>query len=481
MTTLRSVVSCLLIVSPKAEAIMDELNPARASSQPDQSAGEVIDAGRGRIFPCEQCGADLEFSIGTQSLQCPYCGAIKQIELPSDAVIVERDYLEMLANLERLHEQGHEQGEGATGEHAVRCESCGGEVVFQGTLTSSQCPYCASPLQRDKIHDAPNRIFVDGVLPFLVPEAAAKQALREWVRSLWWAPNAFLREGAKGKFNGVYLPYFTYDSFTTTRYAGQRGDYYYVTVGSGNNRRTERRIRWSYTDGEFQRFFDDVLVIAVRHQSESLVRRLEPWPLVRCVPFTQQLLAGFFARTYDVTLEDGFSTARQRMESALTAEVRQRIGGDVQNVSSQQTNFDAITFKHLLLPVWLMAYRYHEKPYRVMINAVTGEVSGERPYSAVKIGLAIAAGLAVALTLWAWHGSNVQASWQVRNESRPTFRGGDQLVCKPLRGIDKSVWKSRDLSELDRKNSLRPTDLALRICNTRQSGLSNSATPVEVA
>lgn len=470
-----------MIVSPKAEAIMDELNPARALSQQDQPTGEVIDAGRGRIFPCEQCGADVEFSIGTQSLQCPYCGTIKQIELPSDAVIVERDYLEMLANLERLHEQGHEHGEGATGEHTVRCESCGGEVVFQGTLTSSQCPYCASPLQRDKIHDAPNRIFVDGVLPFLVPEAVAKRALREWVRSLWWAPNEFLRQGASGKFNGVYLPYFTYDSFTTTRYAGQRGDYYYVTVGSGNNRRTERRIRWSDTDGEFQRFFDDVLVIAARHQSESLVQRLEPWPLVRCVPFTQQLLAGFFARTYDVSLDDGFATARQRMESALTADVRQRIGGDVQNVSSQQTNYGAITFKHLLLPVWLMAYRYHEKPYRVMINAVTGEVSGERPYSAVKIGFAIAVGLAVALALWAWHGSNVQASWQVKNDSRPAFRKREQLVCRPLRRTDRSAWESRGFSGLVRENSLRPTGMPLLIYSPQRSCPPNPATPVEVA
>ena len=434
---------------------MDELNSAKTSSQPNRSVkttassvGEVIDDGRGRIFPCEQCGADLEFSIGTQSLQCPFCGTVKQIELPSETMIVERDYLEMLANLKRLHEQGREQVEGATDEHAVRCESCGGEVVFQGTLTSSQCPYCASPLQRDKIHDAPNRIFVDGVLPFLVPEAAAKKALRDWVRALWWAPNEFIRLGASGKFNGVYLPYFTYDSFTTTRYAGQRGDFYYVTVGSGNNRRTERHIRWSYADGEFQRFFDDVLVIAAQHQSESLVQRLEPWPLVRCVPFTQQLLAGFFARTYDVTLEDGFTTARQRMESALAAEVRQRIGGDVQNVSSAQTNYGAITFKHLLLPVWLMAYRYREQPYRVMINAVTGEVSGERPYSAVKIGFAIAFGLAVALALWAWHGSNIQASWPVNGDSRRSLRKQEQLAGESLRATDRPVWRIHSFSPI---------------------------------
>jgi predicted RNA-binding Zn-ribbon protein involved in translation (DUF1610 family) len=387
---------------------MPKDSDADSTSQP----GEVIDEGRGRIFPCERCGADLIFSIGQQSLQCPYCGAVKQVELRADAPIVERDYLAMLARLKDLREHGHDEDEQVAHEHAIRCDSCGGEVIFQGTLTSTHCPYCASPLQRDKIHDAPSRIPVDGILPFLVPEQSAAQALRAWVRSLWWAPNEFLRQGVNGKFNGVYLPYFTYDALTFTRYDGQRGDYFYVTVGTGNNRRTERRIRWSSARGEFQRFFDDVLVVAARHQSESLVRSLEPWPLDRCVPFTQHVLAGFFARTYDVPLEDGFHVARQRIESALGTEVRQRIGGDVQNVTSQQTNYSAITFKHLMLPVWLLAYRYREKPYRVMINAVTGEVSGERPYSVIKITLAVLCGLAIAFGVWAWHTSRIQAAWQ---------------------------------------------------------------------
>ena len=68
---------------------------------------------------------------------------------------------------------------------------------------------------------------------------------------------------------------------------------------------------------------------------------------------------------------------------------RQRIGGDEQSISSQRTHYSDVTFKHLLLPVWLMAYRYKEKSYRVIINAVTGEVSGERPYSLFKIMAAV--------------------------------------------------------------------------------------------
>ena len=375
--------------------------PPIIEQQTDSKQGRSIDSGKGRIFPCDRCGADLEFSIGQQSLQCPFCGSIKQIELPSDAPIVERDFLQMLDRLQRLRVAQSSDDETAIAQHGIRCDSCGAEVIFQGTLTSTHCPYCACPLQRDKIHDSVSRIPVDGMLPFLLPQAQAAENLRSWVKSLWWAPNEFLRQGASGKFNGVYLPFFTFDAMTFTRYAGQRGDAYFVTVETGNNQRTVvREVRWTLANGSFQRFFDDVLIIAASNQQTSLVQQLEPWPLDQLVSYTPEILAGFFSRTYDVNLEEGFKQARARIEAELAQEVLQRIGGDEQQVSSQQSNYSAITYKHLLLPVWLLAYRFHNKTYQVMINATTGEVSGQRPYSWVKISFGIVAASILILIIW---------------------------------------------------------------------------------
>ncbi len=375
------------------EPVFDD-SPAASPAAEAGPRGEAIDEGRGRIFPCDQCGADLEFSIGQQSLQCPYCHAVKQLT-PTLEEIRENDYVDMLARLKALREAGEEVVYTAEGIHEVRCESCGANVVFEGTLTSSACPYCASPLQRDKVHDAGSRIKVDAVLPFLVPKERAAANLKEWVRSRWFAPNEFKRQGAAGKFSGCYLPYFTYDSATFTRYAGQRGDHYTVTVGHGKNRRTERRTRWTSASGEFSRFFDDVLVLAVKDDHQSLLQELEPWPLAKLTPFTQEVLAGFFARTYDIPLEQAFQTAKQRIDAALRQDVCRRIGGDEQRVEFQKTAYNALTFKHVLLPVWLMAYRFRDRSYRVTINAATGEVHGERPYSWAKITLAILAGAAV--------------------------------------------------------------------------------------
>ena len=95
-------------------------------------------------------------------------------------------------------------------------------------------------------------------------------------------------------------------------------------------------------------------------------------------------------------LDEGFHGARQRIDEALHADVCQRIGGDTQRVHSIKTHYGALTYKHLLLPVWLLAYRFHGKSYQVMVNAATGEVQGERPYSWVKITLTV---LAVALAV----------------------------------------------------------------------------------
>ncbi len=370
-------------------------HPADRPSEPlpaFSTPGQAIDDGRGRIFPCEECGADVTFHIGSQALKCPYCGHVKQIQLDPDAEIREQDFEAIVARAEAHHEADRHDEEGQC---EVRCASCGGTVVFVGTLTSSTCPYCASPIQREKIHAATHRIPVDGVMPFMVDHEHARRQLAEWVRSRWFAPNAFLKQGINGNFNGVYLPYWTFDTLTFNAWSGERGDAYYVTVGTGNQQRRERRVRWSSSSGRFQRFFDDVTIPATRGLDLQRLVDLEPWPFKKMMPFTQQVLAGFMARTYDMPLRDGFKAAKERVDAAIASEVRRRIGGDEQRVWSIKSRYDAVTFKHLLLPVWLMTYRFHEKPYRVYINAATGEVQGDRPYSWGKISLAVLAALVV--------------------------------------------------------------------------------------
>lgn len=364
------------------------------------SAGSSIDEGKGRVFPCEACGADLKFHIGARALKCENCGTEKEISLDDDVRPVEKDFAAMFARIAKGRIVKASKSDDLA---EVRCDSCGAGVVFQGATTSSSCPFCGKPVQRGKVHDADDRIPVDGVMPFRIDKNSANQRLKDWIKSRWFLPNDFKKRGVEGNFSGIYVPYWTFDSLTFNSYVGERGEHYWVTVGSGKDRRRVRKTRWYPASGRFQRFFDDVLVCAANKMPQKLLLELEPWPLQSCVPFKPDYLSGIGAETYTISLPDGFSTARQRIRAAVEAETRHRIGGDEQRIHRLDTRHDAVTFKHLLLPVWLLGYTWKDKERQIVVNAATGEVQGERPWSWIKITILVliiigvaAAGIAIA-------------------------------------------------------------------------------------
>ena len=66
------------------------------------------------------------------------------------------------------------------------------------------------------------------------------------------------------------------------------------------------------------------------------------------------------------------------------------------NVSTSHEN---VTYKYVMLPVWVGNYTYGRKLYNFYVNGTTGKVAGKRPVSPWKVlglvfaGLALAAGL----------------------------------------------------------------------------------------
>jgi len=64
-------------------------------------------------------------------------------------------------------------------------------------------------------------------------------------------------------------------------------------------------------------------------------------------------------------------------------------------VHSKETEYRDLRFKHVLFPVWISAYRYRGRIFRLLVNARTGEVQGERPWSAAKIALLVVGVIAV--------------------------------------------------------------------------------------
>ncbi|HYJ74539.1 MAG TPA: hypothetical protein VEV65_03025, partial [Kineosporiaceae bacterium] len=223
--------------------------------------------------------------------------------------------------------------------------------------------------------------------------------VRGWVRSRWFAPNALKKVGATEKMHGTYLPHWTYDAHSETDYAGMRGEHYWETETYTENGETKTRqvmrTAWYPASGHVERVFDDVLVPGSTRLPPTRVDELAPWPLENAKPYQPDYLSGYRTLRYDVEPDQGLSGAKQRMENVIEGDCRDDIGGDEQRVSSMDVHYAQVMFKLVLLPIWIAAYLYAGRTYQVFVNAHTGEVVGERPYSVPKIVAAIVAALIV--------------------------------------------------------------------------------------
>lgn len=345
-------------------------------------------------FPCKNCGAKLEFAPGKDSLTCPYCGTLNQIE--NTAEVAEQDLLTAIQRLE--DKQPHDTVP------VVKCDACAAEVQVPTNVTSFTCPFCASNIvakSRECVVIRPN-----AVLPFKMTRDEATNAYRRWIQKMWWAPGTLKsRSMLEASLSGIYLPHFTFDAEASTAYVGERGDAYYetqwVTVNGRRQARQVRRVRWSPASGRVHNTFDDILVPASKTLDQQKVRELTPWDLKECVAYKDDYLAGFRAETYSVPLPDAFADAKTRMEQIIDGTIRADIGGDEQRIHDRRTRYSDLMFKHVLLPIWVSAYRYNQKVYQFMVNARTGEVQGQRPYSWPKISAAvIMALLFAAAVIW---------------------------------------------------------------------------------
>lgn len=351
-------------------------------------------------YPCPACGAKLTYEPRDGFLTCPYCGHKEKIPESADQ-IVEHSFEQY------LQVRPEQMQQLAANALEVRCQSCGALVTFTPPEVARRCDFCgvdivAQPKSADPI------IAPEGVLPFRVTQQEADTGLRQWLRTRWFAPNALKQFARPDAIHGVYLPFWTYDTNTTSYYTGERGDYYYTTEtyyerdARGNQvarTRQVRQIRWQPRAGAISRWFDDVLVPATTSLQQNRLEALEPWDLAELKVYDPAFLSGYKAQRYQVDLAGGFERVKQIAAAAIRDDVRRDIGGNEQRIHNVSTHYSGITFKHLLLPVYAGAYRFNQKTYQIVVNGRSGETHGDRPYSFWKIALFVSAILLIFLVL----------------------------------------------------------------------------------
>jgi ribosomal protein S27E len=339
----------------------------------------------------------MDFDPQSGMMKCQSCGRTEAVATPT-TVVVSHPLEDALANAKPLSEVALQ----------VNCDGCGSVVVFEPPEVAGACSFCGAMIVA-QAKAADPMIAPDAVLPVKVTKEAAQTEVRQWIATRWFAPNALQKMAQQEGIAGVYIPFWTYAADTSSQYAGARGTHYFVTEyyttrdSNGNEVQESRQVMqtsWAPASGLVSRRFDDVLVPATKSVNETRLNALEPWDLPALCAYDPEYLAGFKAQRYQVDLPSGFEKAKVVMENVISQDVRRDIGGDEQRIDRVQTTTSNETFKHLLLPVWIGAYRFQGKVFQVVVNARTGEVQGERPYSAMKITLLVLGILILILVLW---------------------------------------------------------------------------------
>jgi hypothetical protein len=254
---------------------------------------------------------------------------------------------------------------------------------------AQHCEFCGSPALVDYT-EIKDPISPQSLLAFRVPETAVREQIRRWYASKWFAPGALKSRALVDTVHGVYLPYWTFDAQVTCPWRAEAGHYYYTTETYRDNQgrlstRQVQHVRWEPASGRVDHFFDDEPVPGSQGVSVDLLRRIEPFPTSELVPYDAAMVSGFVVEHYQVVLLDAAQRSIEQMTGKLRVLAGAQVPGDTFRNLEISPEFSGRTFKHILVPVWLLTYTYGPRVFQVIVNGYTGKMEGTYPKSPWKI------------------------------------------------------------------------------------------------
>ncbi len=354
--------------------------------------------------PCPDCGGELEWNAGKQVFGCPYCGFISK-EQPGGAdtsgPIPEHD-LEKALNAAGDEHRGY----GAQTVQ-VKCQSCQAISVFESGRVAQRCAFCGSP-SLVAYEETRDPITPESLLPVKLSEPQVRDLIKQWYASRWFAPNKLRNRALTDTLHAIYLPYWTFDARAYAQWTAESGTYYYETetyTDAQGRRQTQQvqRTRWYPTSGELQHFFDDDLVPGTTGVRMDLLRSVEPFPTDKLAPYDAAFVRGWTVERYQIDLRRASETSRGQMDQAMYSMCGQQVPGDTYRGLNVNTQYNTRTFKHILVPVWLVTYTFGMKTFQTIVNGYTGTIAGDRPTSWVKVFFYVILPILIGLGIFLWY------------------------------------------------------------------------------
>ena len=361
--------------------------PVPPESAPQQ---EVVD------FKCPQCGAATAFSAAGGGLTCSHCG---YYEAPEKAVVGKRaaQFEFTVETMERAAQDWGTLGWGAERKE-LACQDCGATTTIPADSLTATCTFCGSNkvIQRQAAQDVLRPRFL---IPFKIEAEACQKIASEWLGSSWMTPPALQKLAALAKFNGLYLPFWTFGATTRADWKAQVGHTRTERYYDNGEWKTRTVTDWVWEAGQATLKIDDLLQPGTGRLSARLLKEVKSYNLSELAPYEPKYLAGLQAQAYDLSLEKAWDLGRQEMREMTRQECLSQTSTSQVRSFSMNLDFADESWRYLLLPVYLATYSYEGKPYQVMVNGETGKITGQRPADWNKIWLVIALLVAPGLLL----------------------------------------------------------------------------------
>lgn len=324
--------------------------------------------------PCLNCGAPMEEGDHF----CVACGVASTRDQAGDAIV-----------LESIH---------------LQCESCGSQIETDPDHRSYICPFCESTYVIEVDAQA-NRQRPEFVIGFALTPEQAHEKFRTWIGSNGLFHPADLKNVQLGqKLRGIYLPFWSFSMLARSQWTAKIGEYWwrtetYTTMENGKMVTKTRRVQeteWWALEGNHHHYYSGYLVSASRGLSQAEAEQIKPFNLPAMKRYQPYFLAGWQAEDYTVDRQNALQTCQGEFRRREFQNISGFMPGDTHSGLAAETQFDSINSDLCLLPVYMMNYQYQGRAYRFLINGQTGKIVGQKPYSKVRVCIAVAIGVAVA-------------------------------------------------------------------------------------
>lgn len=353
---------------------MDFENSFESNTDFDELNGsEFVETTAGTNYKCPNCGAPIVFNADEQMYICDFC--LSRFTIEAMDIATRKKQADIDRRLEKKKDIKLDKNElEAEVVQAYHCENCGADVISTDTNLSSYCYYCHSPVVfSDRLLGEKRP---DEIIPFSIGKENAQAKFLDWAKNKRYIPKEFTTKAYLENMTGVYMPYWFLDSDIDVDFIGNSRSVRSWRIGDFIE--TEVTDYKHIRKGKF--YLNDVNIVGSDKIDLNLLNGIEPYDASDIQKFSMPLLSGYLAEGFTVSGDDA-EIELQHYTDDYANELLNRSFGFTGQIESIKKDFDINQQlrTYVMLPVWVLTYKYEDKIYVYAVNGSTGKSSGELP------------------------------------------------------------------------------------------------------